>query len=133
MLIKSVTRTTSLRAEVIWYKYVDVANWNKWDSSIESSELFGDFIEGTKGTLKPVGGPKTGFVLTTLTKFVYFANRSSLLLAHIDFEHAIADDEQIRTVTHTISIGGLLSPIFKIILGKKLSMGLEESVENLLK
>jgi hypothetical protein len=133
MLIKFVTKLTQLRAEQIWAKYVDVKNWSSWDSSVESSELYGDFVEGTKGSLKPVGGPKAKFILSTVTKYVYFSDRSFLPLAHIDFEHAIADDGETRTVTHTISLGGFLAPLFKLILGKKLADGLDEAVENLVK
>jgi hypothetical protein len=133
MLLKSITKTTTKSAYEIWLMYTDVKNWKSWDPSVESSEVFGEFVEGTKGTLKPVGGPKTDFVITTLTKYIYFANRSNLPLAHIDFEHAIFDNGEIREVTHTVKLGGFLSPIFKIILGKSLTKDLELAVNNICK
>jgi hypothetical protein len=133
MLLKSITKTTTKSAYEIWLMYTDVKNWKSWDPSVESSEVFGEFVEGTKGTLKPVGGPKTDFVITTLTKYIYFADRSNLPFAYIDFEHAIFDNGEIREVTHTIKIGGFLSPIFKIILGNSLTKDLELAVDNICK
>jgi hypothetical protein len=133
MLLKSITQTTSLPASVIWKRYEEVATWNSWDKSIESSELFGEFKEGSMGILKPVGGPQAQFEITTLTKYIYFAVRAALPLAFIDFEHAIFDNGEIREVTHSIKIGGLLAPIFKIILAKSLTKDLEKTVENLCK
>jgi hypothetical protein len=133
MLIKSVTKTTSKSAVEIWAKYEDVKNWKSWDTAIESSELFGEFKEGTKGILKPVGGPQAKFELTLITKYIYFADRSYLPFAYIDFEHTIFDNGEIREITHTINLGGFLAPLFKLILGKTLASGLEEAVENLIK
>jgi hypothetical protein len=133
MQIKSITKTTDLSAVTIWNKYVDVKNWKSWDPDVESSELFGDFVEGTQGILKPIGGPQAKFVITTVTKYIYFADRSFLPFAYIDFEHTIFDNGEVRQVTHTISIGGFLAPVFNFILGKTLANGLEEAVENLCK
>jgi hypothetical protein len=133
MLLKTVTKTTTKSAYDIWLMYTDVQNWKSWDSSVESSEIFGEFMEGTKGTLKPVGGPQANFVITTLTKYIYFEIRSSLPLAYIDFEHSIFDNGEIREVTHTIKLGGFLAPLFKLILGKSLTKDLELAVDNICK
>jgi hypothetical protein len=132
MIIKTVTKQTTKTAVEIWQKYEDVSNWKSWDPAVESSELFGEFKEGTKGVLKPAGGPKTEFILTDITKYIYFADRSNLPLAYIDFEHSISDNGEIREVTHTIKLGGLLAPIFKLILGNNLASGLDEAVTNLI-
>jgi hypothetical protein len=133
MILKTLTKTTTKSAYDIWLKYTDVQNWKSWDPSVESSEIFGEFVEGTKGTLKPVGGPQANFVITTLTKYIYFADRSFLPFSHINFEHAIFDNGKVRKVTHTIKLGGFLSPIFKLILGKSLTKDLELAVDNICK
>jgi hypothetical protein len=131
MLIMSVSKTTTKSAVEIWKKYEDVTSWKSWDPAVEKSELLGEFTEGAKGKLKPTGGPETEFVLTDITKYIYFADRSKLPFAYIDFEHSIDEDGTIRTITHTIKMGGFLAPLFKLILGKKLASGLEEAVGNL--
>jgi hypothetical protein len=132
MLIKSLTRTTTIPASIIWNKYADVTNWNSWDQSVISSSIVGDFEEGAKGVLIPVSGPKVEFEVTTLTKYIYFNIRSKLPLAYIDFEHAIADDGEIRTITHSINIGGPLALIFKLLIGRSLEGGLD-ALDNLIK
>jgi hypothetical protein len=133
MLLKSVTKTTTKSAYEIWLMYVDVKNWKSWDPSVESSEIFGEFVEGTKGTLKPVGGPQANFVITTLTKYIYFADRSNLPFAYIDFEHSISDNGEVREITHIVKLGGFLAPLFKLILGKSLTKDLELAVDNICK
>jgi hypothetical protein len=131
MLINTATVTTNKPATYIWDKYKDVQNWNQWDQTVESSEIFGEFSEGTKGKLKPVDGPEADFQITTMTKYIYFSNRSRLPFGFIEFEHSIADDGVIRTITHTINIGGFSAPLFSLILGKTLSKGLAETMINL--
>jgi hypothetical protein len=131
MLLKSLTRTTTIPASTIWNKYADVPNWNTWDKSVISSSIDGGFVEGAKGILMPTSGPKVEFEITTLTKYVYFNIRSQLPLAYIDFEHAITDDGEIRTITHSISIGGPLALIFKILIGPSLKGGLD-ALDNLI-
>jgi hypothetical protein len=133
MLLKSITKTTTKSPHEIWSIYSDVKNWKSWDPSVESSEIFGEFVKGTKGTLKPVGGPNTEFVITTLTKYIYFADRSSLPLAYIDFEHSISDNGEIREITHTVKLGGFLAPLFKLILLNSLTKDLELAVDNICK
>jgi hypothetical protein len=122
MLIKSVTKTTTLTASQIWNKYIDAKNWKSWDPAVESSELFGDFVEGTKGILKPAGGPQAKFTLTNITKYIYFSDRSFLPFAHIDFEHTIFDNAEIREVTHTIKMGGFLAPFLGLYLVRRWQM-----------
>jgi hypothetical protein len=131
MLIKSVTKSTTVPAHQIWHKYEDVPNWKTWDPAVKSSQIFGEFIEGTKGTLQPVVGTRAQFEITLMTRYIYVGIRTVLPMAYIDFEHTIFDNGDVRVVTHSIKLGGLLAPLFKLVLGKQLSEGLDEAVENL--
>jgi hypothetical protein len=133
MLLKSVTKTTTKSPAQIWAMYEDVGNWKSWDPSLESSELFGEFASGTKGELKPVGAPKSKFVITDHIHNEYTADRCDLIFCYISFEHRIKDLGEVREVTHSVSLNGFLAPVFKLILGKNLVEGLETAVENVCK
>ena len=72
------TQKSKATKENVWKLYSDVNNWNIWDNEVENSELFGEFKKGTKGILKPVGGPKTKFEMTECEINKSFTDRSSL-------------------------------------------------------
>lgn len=41
--------------ETIWQLFLDVPNWNKWNSGVEQMELEGPFVSGTWFMMKPTG------------------------------------------------------------------------------
>jgi hypothetical protein len=133
MLIKKVSKETSRTEQEIWNIYKDVTNWKTWDESVVSSELFGEFRVGTKGVLKPKGGPSAKFTMTEVTENKSFTNRSFLPLAHINFIHTIENFGNKRKIIHTIEMDGFSAPVFKLLIGKTLANGLEEAVENICK
>ena len=57
MLIIKHTVETTASPQTIWDIWQDVKNWPTWDHGIEFSTLEGPFQNGTRGTLKPKGGP----------------------------------------------------------------------------
>ena len=80
-----ISRQTTAKKEQVWKLWVDVANWNSWDSTVEHSELSGDFSVGSKGAVKPVGGPRYKFEIIECKPFETFTNRSYLPLCKADF------------------------------------------------
>jgi len=47
-----ISRQMTATKEQVWNLWADVANWKSWDSTVKSSELYGNFREGTKGVVK---------------------------------------------------------------------------------
>jgi hypothetical protein len=133
MLIQTCSASTQLTATQIWDKYVDVPNWKSWDTTVESSSINGEFVEGTKGLIKPKDAPQIEFEITTLTKYIFFRTTAKLPLAHIDFDHTIVDDGANIIITHSIHINGFLSPLYKVLMSKTLSKGLDQTLMNLSK
>jgi hypothetical protein len=133
MLLKSVSKTTTKSASDIYAMYTDVANWKAWDVSVEFSELNGELVEGATGSMKPVGGPKSKIVISGAKQNEYAASTCNLFLCHILFEQSIKDLGDTREVTHSVSLVGALSPLFKIILGNDLTKDLETGLNNVCK
>jgi hypothetical protein len=129
MLLKSVTKTTFKSASEIYAMYSDVANWNKWDKSVESSSLDGEFGIGATGVMKPVGGPKSKITISGATVNQYAASTCNLVGCHILFEQKIKDLGEMREITHSVSLVGFLSPVFKLILGNDLTKDIEAGVD----
>ena len=73
LIVKHTVQTTASPA-AIWKLWADVSNWNSWDHGLEYSKIDGPFQKGTRGTLKPKGGPIVQTVLTEVTPLKSFTD-----------------------------------------------------------
>lgn len=117
--------------EQIWEKWIDVDSWNKWDKDISHSNLNGEFKLNAKGSLKPISGPKSNFIITECTTNKSFTTESSLPFCKINFIHIIRAVDNKMEITHSIEFKGLLKGIFSKIIGKQLYLGLPSSLLSL--
>jgi uncharacterized protein YndB with AHSA1/START domain len=107
----------------------DVTNWRRWDSEVEHSQLDGPFVVGSRGTLKPKGGPSTSFVLTAVERDVKFADRSFLPLATLDFTHTLRVEQGETVILRQVEMRGLLTFLFRRIIGSTIEKGLPGAVK----
>ena len=115
----------------IWQLWADVANWNKWDGSVEYSNLDGFFENGTSGTLKSVNGPKSKFCLKNVVVNKSFTSQSKLPLCKMDFIHELVNENNRLKIKHCIKIYGPFTFIFKNLIGKNVAKSLPIAVEKL--
>jgi hypothetical protein len=125
------TATTSASSEVIWQLWSDVANWKTWDTQVESSSLDGLFVSGTRGKLKPKGGPASPFVMLDTQPGRSFTDRTRLPGATMDFIHEMTSTPTGTQFTHRIRITGPLSPLFARLMGRNLRQGVQDAVQKL--
>lgn len=128
-----VTKSNKATKEQIWAIWTNVEKWNLWDSSVEKSYLFGEFEIGTNGILKSKNGPKSKFEIIESTENKSFTNRSKLPFCTLDFIHEVTEYDGGVSITHKITIEGLLSPLFSRIIGKQQEKSLPHSVDALIK
>ena len=107
-------------------------HWTKWDPAVEWVRLDGTLQVGTRGEMKPKGGPKTKFTITRVDPCRGFSDRSHLPLTNLDFNHDVtrASDGTV-TITHTVTFSGPLAFIFSRIIGKNIKAGLPDAVQKL--
>jgi hypothetical protein len=115
----------------IWQLWTDVENWEKWEESVEYANINGNFENGTTGTLKSVNGPKSTFYLKDVVVNKSFTSRSKLPLCTMDFVHELVKDGNSLQIKHCIKIHGLLTFVFKNIIGKNAAKGLPAAVKKL--
>lgn len=127
-----VSHKTTATKEQIWKLWLDVQNWNKWDSEVESSKLFGQFQVGTMGTLKSLNGPKAKFQITEITNLKSFTSRSFLPLCKMDFIHTMTETQKGLIITHKIVMTGFMTFLFSKVIGNKIKVGLPVAVERLI-
>ena len=122
---------TAASPETIWQIWSDVANWKVWDTQVESSMLNGAFTVGSRGTLKPKGGPKSAFTLIDVQPGKTFSDRTQLPLATLDFIHEVVPTPTGTQITHRIRLSGPLAPLFARLMGNNLRQGTQDAVQKL--
>jgi Polyketide cyclase / dehydrase and lipid transport len=111
------TITRECTKEQIWKLMSNVNDWNKWDNSVEFSELQGEFQTGSTFLLKPKGGPKIRIGLEEVKPVAYFKDRTTFPLAKMYGEHWYEDTPEGLKVTVTMTITGLLSGLwYKLVM-----------------
>lgn len=125
MLIIRHTVETKASASSIWRLWQDVQNWNTWDTGIEYSTIQGPFITGTKGTLKPKGGPLVHTQLTLVEPLKRFVDESKLPLAtRLIFSHFLEEIKGKTLVTHQIEMKGPFAFLFAFLIGRTMKKNL---------
>jgi len=132
LIIKHTVETTG-SPEKIWEVWQDVKNWNSWDHGIEFSSIDGPFAEGTKGTLKPKGGPLVNTELTKVEPLRMFVDESKLFLAKILVSHYLTESNGKTVVTHQIEMKGPLAIVFAFLIGRTMKKNLPQEMAAMVK
>lgn len=133
MLIIKHTIATKASPEIIWNIWRDVENWKTWDHGIEFSTIDGPFAVGTKGTLKPKGGPLVHMLLNKVEPQRTFVDESRLFLARIIVSHDMMEHNGRTLVTHQIEMMGPLAFLFAFLIGRKMKKNLPQEMQAMVK
>lgn len=122
------SQVTAASPEEVWRHYERVADWPAWDGSLERSELVGNFTVGSRGRVKPRGGPSSAFVLSGVEPNSRFSVRTRLLFTEVLFEHELEASREGTRITHRVHMSGALAPLVRRLLGPTLARSLPLAV-----
>ncbi|WP_375632594.1 MULTISPECIES: hypothetical protein [unclassified Bartonella] len=124
--------STEASAEQIWAIWEDVASWPSWDHELEWVELSGPFKEGAIGRMKPKKGPTVTFTLDKVIKNVCFSDYAKLPFTRMSFNHeyicSTKSGSSNNKIRHTVTMSGLLAPLFGMIIGSKIKLHLRDAM-----
>jgi uncharacterized protein YndB with AHSA1/START domain len=126
--VTEASAVTAATPEQVWAVWADVAGWSQWDHAVESAELDGPFEQGTRGVLKPTGGPKTRFTMTEATPNRSFTDRAGLPLGSLEFIHSLTPTVNGTIIVHRVCMRGPLTPVFRRLIGSNIERGLPSAV-----
>lgn len=87
----------------VWNMYSDVNNWFKWESDLEDISLSGQFIQGTKGTMKLKGQPEMSFELVKVENNSEFTDVTVIPhVGKIYFIHQLISKDDKIVVKHSV-------------------------------
>jgi hypothetical protein len=118
---------TTATAAQVWALWSKPETWGTWDDELEWVKLQGPFVVGTRGTMKPKGGPVVRFTMTSVEPGKGFSDRSHLPLTSLDFTHELADGALI----HRVEMRGFLTPLFRRVIGATIARGLRGAMTKL--
>jgi len=131
MKIASHTVRTRGSKKAIWAVWENVEAWNSWDEGIEHSTLFGPFSSGTKGELKPKGGPLIKTKLTRVVPHESFVDEAQLSFTTIVMTHTMKEVGDALEVTHTIEMKGALAFFFAFVIGRDMKKNLPHEMKRM--
>jgi hypothetical protein len=120
----------------LWGLYSDVKTWPEWDKGIERIRLYGEFREGTPGTIKPVGQGQLPFRLTKVTVDGGFSDETEIPGAEValGFKRTLESVGEGRCrITHRVSIFGPGARSMAPTIGPEMARGIPDTIQSLLK
>lgn len=125
------TELASATPDVIWQIWVDVPNWNRWDSGLKSAELAGDFKLGAKGTLIPDKGPRSKFIISEYNEGVSYTFKTRIPFGWLIVKRYLDSSPKQTAFTHEIRFTGLLKKPLGNRLGKRYREMLPEVMQKI--
>jgi hypothetical protein len=109
-----------------------MATWPEWNLDTEWVRLDGPFETGSRGVLKPKGGPKVKFVIESLVPDRQFVDVSLLVGARLTFRHTVEQLQEGGCRVHvTVTMTGPLRWLWFKILGSGLQTTLQPDLDRL--
>ena len=114
-------------------RWIDHQSWHEWSPDMEWIRLDGPVAKGTCGVLKPLGAPKTKFVIGELDVDSRYTDVSLFPGAKLYFEHTVEPDvagsgSQLHV---RVWIDGPLAPLWNKILGDGFRASLQPDLDRL--
>jgi len=117
--------------EKIFDVYTNVEGWYEWDADVKSSSISGEFQKGVEGVLIPLKGPTAKFALVEVTLNQSFSTETMLPLCCMRFEHELKSSGEFTEVTHRVGFTGVLSFIWRRLIGSQIKQGLPHALNGL--
>ena len=111
------TATSVSTPDAFFKKRVDHDTWPEWSPDTEWVELHGPLRLGTRGVLKPKGGPKTKFFISALVENQKYTDTSILPGARLVFEHVAVQKNSLTELWVSVTVKGPLAWLWAVILG----------------
>jgi hypothetical protein len=84
--------TSAADPDAFFARWIEHDTWQQWSPDTEWVRIDGPAAVGTRGVLKPRGGPKVKFVITACDPGREYTDTSRLPGARLTFQHTVVAD-----------------------------------------
>ncbi len=126
------TQETKARPEAIWHRWEMVEHWPEEDNNLEWARLEGEFVVGSKITMKPKGSPKSSVVIKEMIVGKSYTTEGKIPFGKLIISHKVEKlTEKHAAFTHTLTLTGPLRKLFVRLFAQKLANDLPEKMQNI--
>jgi|GEM_PF-2452555 len=124
MVVITSSVATKAKPPVIWNRWIDVASWRQWNTSLDYARLAGGFRIGAHGELCMNKDKKASFVITRIEPDKMFEMKSQAWGNDVLFRYLIETVGGMQKMVIEVDVTGYTSWIFgfwlRILLKKEL-------------
>jgi hypothetical protein len=125
--------TKEATKEQMWNLFTDVNNWHIWNDEIQYAKLDGKFESGNSYIIQPRKGPEIKVELLETIEKKRCLERGKFPLAEMYYDHLLEETENGLKITNTISVKGLLGPLWVQLIVKKIASSMPVHVQQQIK
>jgi hypothetical protein len=125
-------KVTGLDAEQLWKVWTDVNQWHTWQDDIEYAKLDGEFSAGQSILFKPKGSSEIKIELTRVEPNQRFVDLTRFPLAKMYDTHEIIEHGNQLEVKTTVSLQGILAPLWRKLVAEDIANSLDIQTERLI-
>lgn len=129
--IAAASAVSALPPAAFFARWVDHSTWAAWSPDTEWVHLNGAVAQGTTGTLKPKGGPRTAFTISTLVPDREYTDSSRFPGATLVFQHVAEPSAEGSTLEVCVTLDGPLAWLWARILGRGFRTSVPADLERL--
>ncbi|PZS03330.1 MAG: hypothetical protein DLM56_09545 [Pseudonocardiales bacterium] len=109
--------TSTAPPAAFFARWIDHDTWPAWSPDTEWVRVEGPVAVGTRGVLKPKGGPRVKFVISVCTPAQEYTDTTLLPGARLVFAHTVQADEQGSELRVRVTMRGPLAWLWAKIMG----------------
>lgn len=128
----STTRTSSAPAAAYFARWIDHASWNEWDHDTESVTIFGPAQVGTRGVLRPKGGPRVKFTIAECVQDRVYTDVSRLPGATLTFRHTASPAGEGSRLGVDVTLEGPLARVWAKTVFREFGTGVQAGLDRLI-
>ncbi|KQR88619.1 SRPBCC family protein [Microbacterium sp. Leaf179] len=123
-ILASAVRESSAAPAAFFARWVDHDTWRAWSPDTEWVRIAHPVRQGSRGILKPQGGPRVRFVVSELETDRVYTDVTRMPGARLVFRHSAVPTAEGSRVTAEVTIDGPLSGLW----ARTAFAGFEQSV-----
>jgi hypothetical protein len=120
-----------IKSQDVWKIWMDINNWPKWHSDLESCKLEGSFAVGNHFMLKPKGMGAVKILLTQIDEGRSFTDCTKFPGASMYDLHELEDTPAGLVMKNTLMVKGFLSFLWIKLVAQKVADSVPEEMDAL--
>ncbi|KRE23114.1 hypothetical protein [Agromyces sp. Soil535] len=125
------TATSTARPSAYFARWLDHATWSEWSPDTEWVRIEEPVIVGSRGSMKPKGGPTVRFQVKALRPDAEYTDTTSFPGARLDFQHTAAEVDGVTHLEVNVTMTGVLASVWAKVVGGRFATSVQQDLDRL--